>query len=450
MYNSIFHYQFVLGVFVLSMDRKVFLFSNDRASVSDIRKVLEHSGYDTVVKHKLAQGIKAIKGPELIILDLPEGVNALKEIKSYHPDATVIMLTENNCINAADSEGAYDCLQKPMDPDRMKMVVKNASRYLFMKEELERFKSIEAPSFISDKNLKMHRVVKQINRVSKKNVPVLVSGEKGSGKQTVARMIHHYSPRSTGPFVQINSIEGIEDELFGRGANRGNIVQAEGGTLFIENISSLGSGIKSRIAAFIKKKSVSNGSGGDAVSVDARVVCSVNGVDKDDPLLKNFAVQINVPSLRERTEDIIPLAEHFLNDAISTFKIKSRSLSKEAKKALLKYRWPGNVGELQNMIRKACLISTGEKIDCYHLGLSGSSGVSIKEFLGSKLNRYIQRMTHLGDSGIHGAVISEVEKALIELVLSETGGNQVKAANTLGITRTTLRSKIKLYKIGLK
>jgi DNA-binding NtrC family response regulator len=428
------------------MDRQVLLLSSDQDTVSLIKRAFEPLGYEIILKQRLASGLRAIKGDELVLLDFSETASALKEIMSYHPDQTVLIIAYKDCIPQSMEEGAYDCVETPIVLARLELAVKNAFRYMALKAELGRLRSIEVPTFISDKNARMHKVVRQINRIMAKDTPVLISGEKGSGKRLVARMLHLGGRRKTGPFVQMERTGDLEARLFGNGSASGNILQAEGGTLFLENIAGLPPSLSVRLSSFIKSHKIALREGVEPVNVDVRVLCATNGVDREDPIFKNFAVEIKLPPLRVRKEDILPLAEHFLREASGTFRTGTKELAKDAKKSLLKYKWPGNVGELQNTIRKACLLSSDGIVNSSHLGLEDSrQEMSVGEFLEAKLSRYMK-----DNAGLHGTVMSEVEKSLIELVLKETGGNQFKAARALGINRTTLRTKIKNYRIDSK
>jgi DNA-binding NtrC family response regulator len=185
------------------------------------------------------------------------------------------------------------------------------------------------------------------------------------------------------------------------------------------------------------------------VRADFRVICSATPeAVKGQAMRGGFGAEIKLPPLRERREDVITLAEHFLGEAKEMFKSGPRTLTKAARRFLLSYDWPGNVGELKNTVKKAYLLSKGSEVDRHHLTFGDHSVYgSVKEFLEDKLKRYIRQMTEISNSGLYHTVISEVEKALMELVLRETGGNQIRAAKILGINRTTLRTKIKGYKI---
>ncbi len=198
----------------------------------------------------------------------------------------------------------------------------------------------------------------------------------------------------------------------------------------------------------MKEKRFTPVGGAEALRVDVRVVCAAEDLDKKDPLFKCFSTRISIPPLRERTEDIVPLAEYFAKSACLAHGTGHKRLSRDAKKYLTGHAWPGNTGELKNAVVKACLLAREPLIERRHLASGdGSAYCSVREFLDDKLNGYISGMAKLENSCLYETVTSEFEKALLELVLKETGGNQLKASKILGLNRNTMRSKIKLYKI---
>jgi|Deesub1362A_J573_1020465.scaffolds.fasta_scaffold00199_29 DNA-binding NtrC family response regulator len=435
------------------MNRQLVILSSDSETVSNIRKALEPLCCGITVKQRLSSCLKAIKGSELILLDLSDkDTSVLNEIKSYHPEALVLVIVSDGCSTKAYEDGALCCLEKPVDLLELKVTVRNAFTLMELRQEVGMLRSAEVPKLIVGKNLKMLKVLKQIEKAAAKDTPVLISGEEGTGKEVVAKAIHFTSARKTGRFVLVENSDRLEEELFGkisdRGVLPGKIINAEGGTLFLKECDKMTPEFRKKLSRFIKDKQFSPVNGTEETKADVRVICAVSSIEKEDPFCRNFPQEIKLPPLRQRREDIIPLAEHFLKMSEKTFYEGPKSLSKDAKKALLEYHWPGNVSELKKTIRKAYVLSRNNIIEDHHLAFEdGSSSYSIKEFLEDKLKKYIKEMTKLGSSGIYDTVVSEVEKALIELVLKETGGNQIKAAKTLGINRNTLRMKIKNYKI---
>jgi len=461
-------------------EREVLIIDDDDAITWVVKKALEPSGYKVVSRPRLSSGLKAVKGDsQLVLLDLvlPDGngLDALREIRSLYRDAAVIMITAHGRMETtieAMREGAYDYIEKPFDIEELRIVVDKAFRDMAMREELNRLRSAtaeaEEPQIIG-RSPKMLKVFKDIGRIASKDITVLITGESGTGKEIVAKAIHHNSNRRGGPFVAINSAsipkDLLEAELFGweKGAftgagerRRGKIDSANGGTLFLDEISELDMNLQAKLLRFIQDRRFSPLGSNQVIEADVRIIGATNrdlkdavsrGIFREDLYYRFDVVQIKLPPLRERREDILPLAGHFLADAEKKFNAGKKDLSKEARDLLLRYHWPGNVRELENAIKRAYVLSSGAIIEKRDLLLEEAGAYSIEEFLEDRLRRYLKEMVNLDSCNLYDAVISEVEKALIKIVLNETGGNQLKAAKTLGINRNTLRSKIKEYRI---
>lgn len=426
------------------MDNKLLLLSQDQDFIAAAREALQPSGYIITLKQRLSSALRAMRDGEVVLMDLPDAVSSIREIRSYFPEAIVIAIAGEGSRGKVAKAGVQACLGKPPDPLELTSVVGNAFAFAAMREELDRIKGRELPSLVMGKGSRMQKVLRQLERAARKDVPVLLSGEQGTGREYVARAIHHGSPRRHGPFVPVEaSTAKFEERLFGGGASPAGICRAEGGTLFIKGLDGLDGPLKNRLSAFLKDRR--------PPAADLRVICSANGTLTKDPLLAGFGVLLKLPPLRERPGDILPLAEHFLSEAAEQFDMREKTLSKDAGKALLRHHWPGNVGELKSAVTMACLLSDGSQIDTRHIrAAEGPVCYSVGEFLEAKLGRYLKEMAKLRKPALHETVMGEVEKALIGLVLRETAGNQVRAAQALGITRTTLRSKIKGYKIKVK
>jgi DNA-binding NtrC family response regulator len=258
----------------------------------------------------------------------------------------------------------------------------------------------------------------------------------------VAEAIHKMSARKHGPYHTAGEYNNdILGDVFGDEKAPGLVFGAEGGTLLVKALHRLEHGEKEELASFLKRGMP----GPEGTRTDTRVIASTEPYKKGWPFSGCFRTILNLPPLRERREDIKPLAEHFLQESVQMFATEAKGFSPDALKALKAHKWPGNVGELKNAVRRACLLSRGDLIEPQHITTDGTTFCTIKDFLETKLTRYIKDLIRLEESGLHKTVMSEVEKSLIELVLKETGGNQVKAAKTMGITRTTLRSKIKSF-----
>ncbi|MDH4233139.1 MAG: sigma-54 dependent transcriptional regulator [Nitrospirota bacterium] len=462
------------------MNKNILVIDDDESIIWVIKKALEPLGYKITSRTRLAAGLRAVQEKtHIILLDLilpdGDGLEGLREIRSVFPDAIVIMITANARMQStitAMKEGAYDYLEKPFDIEELKIVVENAFRDLSLREELKQLKKAafetENPQMIG-KSPKMLKVFKDIGKVASKDITVLITGESGTGKELVAKAIHYNSSRSLSPFIAINSAsiprDLLESELFGykKGAftgavkdKKGKIETANRGTLFLDEISEIEPELQAKLLRFLQEKEFTPLGSNETIKADVRIigasnkdlaVAVQNGQFREDLYYRFNVVQIKLPPLRERKEDIPLLVRGFLREATEKLETGEKELSKEAKALLLKYDWPGNVRELENVIKRACVLSTGTIIENKDLLIEENNSYSIKDFLEEKLKHYLKDMTNATNCNLYGTVLSEVEKALILIVLKETNGNQLKTAKVLGINRNTLRSKIREYKI---
>jgi len=317
----------------------------------------------------------------------------------------------------------------------------------------------------------MLKVFKDLKRVAPKDLPVLISGEQGTYKELIAHAIHVHSIRSKGPFIVVCLTSVPEDsiaaELFGyekvtsKGITErkiGKIEEADKGTLFIDEISAMDIKIQEALLNFIREKEFKPANSNKSYKSDVRIIAGTTmnlkyaqAKEKIPEGLYDVlkVLQISVPSLREIKEDILPLAQHLLNESTEKFDTGQKEFSKDARSFLLKYNWPGNIRELENTIKKATVLSNSSVIRKKDLLVENIGAYSIREFLEEKLKRYLKAMKKLDNCYLYETVLTEVEKSLFIIVLNETEGNQMKAAKILGINRNTLRSKIKEYKIRI-
>jgi len=318
---------------------------------------------------------------------------------------------------------------------------------------------------------KMLKVFKDLKRAASKDLAVLISGEHGTYKELVAQAVHMHSTRSKGPFViaQLTSVPGdsIAAELFGfeKGTSKGSsnkptgkIEAANKGTLFIDEISALNTKLQEELLRFIHEKEFRTVNSSKSYKSDVRVIAATTNNLKDAIEKDQFredlydvlnVMLIRVPSLRERKEDILLLAQSLLDELTEKFETGPKEISKDARSFLLKNDWPGNIRELENTIKQATVLSNGSVIRKKDLLLGDIGAYSIKEFMDEKLKRYLKAMKKLDNGYLYETVLTEVEKSLFTIVLNETEGNQLKASKILGINRNTLRSKVKEYKIRM-
>lgn len=462
------------------MHNKILVIDDDEAIVWVIKKALEPLGLKITARTKLASGLRAVQvRPQVILLDLKlpdgDGLEGLREIRSLSPDSIVIMITAHAKMQStitAMKEGAYDYIEKPFDIEELRIVVEKALRDLSIREELKELKraalETESPHMVG-KSPKMLKVFKDIGKVASKDITVLITGESGTGKELVAKAIHYNSRRALGPFLAINIAslpkELLESELFGykKGAftgatkeHAGKIEAAHGGTLFLDEISEMDSNLQAKLLRFLQEKEFSPLGSTELCKADVRLIGATNknlkealaiGQFREDLYYRFNVVQIKLPPLRDRKEDLTLLIKYFLRDAIGKLETGAKELSKDARSLLMKYEWPGNVRELENVLKRACILSTGTVIEKKDLLIEENDTYSIKDFLEEKLKRYLKDMTKVTNFRLYDTVLSEVEKALITIILKETNGNQLKTSRILGINRNTLRAKIQEYKI---
>lgn len=461
-------------------ERKILVIDDDESIIWVIKKTLEPLGFSITSRTRLASGLRAMQDEHrVVLLDLmlPDGngLDGLREIHSTYPDSIVIMITAHAQMQSsitAMKEGAYDYLEKPFDIEELKIVVEKAFRDLSMREELKELKKAafetESPLIVG-RSAGMLKVFKDIGRVASREITVLITGESGTGKELVAKAIHFNSRRAAAPFVAINAAsipkDLLESELFGhrKGAftgaveeKQGKIQAANGGTLFLDEIADMDAGLQAKLLRFMQERDFTPLGSTEPLKANVRVIGATNknlrdevarGSFREDLYYRFNVVQIKLPPLKERREDIPLLIKHFLREASEKLETGEKEFSKEARAALMKHDWPGNVRELENVIKRACVLSAGSVIEKKDLLMEEENGSSIKEFLEEKLKRYLKDMTRVSNFNLYDTVLSEVEKALIAIVMKETGGNQLKTSRILGINRNTLRTKIKTYKI---
>jgi len=402
--------------------------------------------------------------PDLAFLDIKMPVIDGIELLSYERDVPKVILTAYGTMDytiKAIDKGAIDYITKPFELEDIRAIVDRIS-FSTEKEELD---LVEEDAIIGSSK-KMQEVFKLIGKVARTDATVLIIGESGTGKELVARAIHKYSKRNKGPFVAINCAalptNLLEAELFGyeKGAftgatsrKKGYFEQADGGTLFLDEIGEIELSLQSKLLRAIQEKEIRRLGGDSPVKIDVRIVAATNrdlekevkeGRFREDLFYRLNVLTIELPPLRERKEDIIPLALYFIKKFAKEFKLPVKQLTDRAKEWLCSYDFPGNVRELENMILKAMLLSPVDVIDVEDLQVDKEKvsapnlQEAIKEFVS-----YVFLVEQKDKNNLYDIVMKSAEKILITEVLKYSDWNQVKAARTLGIHRNTLRAKIK-------
>jgi DNA-binding NtrC family response regulator len=409
---------------------------------------------------------------DLVLLDVHmpdmDGLEVLRKIKEQDEDIDVIMVSALNLARKAVDAiklGAYDYITKPYEPEdilsTVKRVISNQrlnKELNFLRKEVEKFQGFEE---IVSQNKMMLEIFELIKKVAYTTTHVLITGESGTGKELIARSIHRQGSRKTGPFVAINCAaipsELMESEMFGHekgaftGAHTrtiGKFEYANGGTLFLDEISALRSDLQAKLLRVLQEKEIERIGSNKPIKIDIRVISATNtnleiavaqGQFRKDLYFRLNVVPISIPPLRERKEDISLLAKHFLHKFNTAFNKKVPGFSEKALMALTQYHWPGNIRELENLIERIVVLSSGsERIDVKHIPLEilMNSGQDIQD-LEEKRGGLIK-------------VRDEIEKRVILNVLEASQWNQTETAKILKINRNTLLQKAKQLGIPLK
>ena len=401
--------------------------------------------------------------PDIVLLDIKlpdaDGLDLLPQIKKQWPDTEVIVLTGNATFDAAveaTKRGAYHFLNKPFDTQGLLVTVERALEHKLQNAEnstlrlaLSTMSGGAAPVFQS---AVMQTVVRTVERVAPSDVSILITGESGTGKEVIADLIHAMSPRSKGKIIKINCAalprELIESELFGsvKGAftgahsdREGLFRQAEGGTLLLDEISEMPIDTQSKLLRVLQDQEVRPVGGKVSYKTNCRVIASTNrkpedaikdGKLREDLYYRISAISVHLPPLRDRREDIMPLANAFLKRFAAQANHVLNGFTPAAVERLTAFEWPGNVRQLQNEVQRAVLLNEGSDVDVSVLSVTN-----------------VKTGTAEGGSDTSFTLLEGVERNAIIQTLKETGGNKLETAKRLGIGRQTLYNKIKAYGI---
>lgn len=439
-----------------------------------IRDALMAEGYKVVTAETGRKGLDLFRDSQtdILITDLKlpdmDGIQILKEVKTRNPEAHVIVITAYGSVDSAVTamkEGASDYLTKPFSMDELLLIAKRLVKIkqleeenLLLRKKVEERYGLEG---LVGKSPQMLKIYDLIETVSQTDTTVLINGESGTGKELVANAIHLRSLRKNGPFIKVNCAALpetlLESELFGheKGAFTGAIKQrkgrfemADGGTLFLDEIGDISPAVQVKLLRVLQEKKFERVGGNETLSVDVRLICATQkdlkeeirkGTFREDLYYRLNVVPINLPPLRERREDILLLADHFMDKFSKKMGKEIAGLSEDAKTLLLRYPFPGNIRELENMLERAIALIKGKIIQAEDLpdevcGQPSSIQDVCKRIRGSKP---LASATKL------------FEKEYIQTVLEKTKGKKGQAADILGISRKTLWEKIKELEIEI-
>ncbi|HQU42054.1 MAG TPA: sigma-54 dependent transcriptional regulator [Pirellulales bacterium] len=427
--------------------------------------------------------------PDAVIVDvrLPDmsGLDAYDRIRQIDPRLPVIVITafaKTETAIEAMRRGAFEYLLKPVDFRRLREVVAKALEVSHLSHVPAVISEEEPTDSPADRIVgnapAMQEVYKAIGRVAPQDVTVLIVGESGTGKELVARSIYHYSRRSQGPFLAINCAaipeNLLESELFGHergaftGADQrriGKFEQVSGGTIFLDEIGDMSSATQAKVLRLLQEQRFERVGANDTIQTDVRVIAATNknltdlveqGRFRQDLFYRLNGFTLTLPSLRERRDDIPLLIEHFLRLFNRELGKNVRSVTADARRLLETHDWPGNVRELQSALKFALLHATGEVLtpDCLPevcrpaAGESAAPGAAPPGAL--DVGRYTRQLLELNEPHIYRLVSAAVDRVVLDEVLRHVKGNQLQAAELLGISRTTLRAKLRTLGLAVE
>jgi two-component system NtrC family response regulator len=445
---------------------KLLIIDDDKGIQKQLKWSL--SDYEAVLAGDRESAIAAVRRhePKVVTLDLglppdeanaTEGLAALQEILTIAPHTKVIVITGNddrtNALKAI-SAGAYDFYQKPIDPDVINVIIARAFSVAAIEEENRKMREVAGSDIgIIGNSEAIERLRMMVKRIAPTQITALLLGESGTGKEVTANAVHIASERSKKPFVAINcaSIPEnlLESELFGfekgafTGAHRttkGKIECAEGGTLFLDEIGDMPFSLQAKLLRFLQEKTIERLGGRQEINVDVRVVCATNQnleemvaqkTFREDLFYRVSEITLNIPPLRDRDEDVLILAQYFLQMYALEYKRNVKSFSEDGLSAIKAHKWPGNIRELQNKVKSSVIMTTGTQVTAFDLGFFDHTNTEFELSLNLRTVR------------------EKAESIAIQKAYALAEGNMSKTAELLGVTRPTLYSLIEKYELTI-
>jgi two-component system response regulator AtoC len=451
------------------MDR-ILLVEDDRNTLEGLSEILGMENYEVVRAIDGKTGVRELKNSafnvlltDLVLPDF-DGLELANIAWQEQNEIMVVIMTAYGSVKHAVSamkKGVYDYLTKPIDIDELLIVLKKAINqqklrfdYIALKEENQGQNQYDD---IIGGSGKMQQVFRQVDKIASSDATVLIRGESGTGKELIARAIHYNSPRKNKPLLELNcsSIPEtlLESELFGHekgaftGAHKqikGKFETADGGTIFLDEIGEMSSSVQVKLLRFLQEKRFNRVGGTSFVAVDIRLIAATNadlekalekGKFREDLYYRLNVIPIQIPTLRERPEDIPPLTEHFIKKFAQKNHKAINGIDNYAMKVLVKYAWPGNVRELENAIENAVVMTENNVIrpdDLPFYIKNSHSHINLPDFSQLEGMNYRNQLEH-------------ADKMIIKKALEETNGNKTHAAKKLGFSIRTMRNKVNKY-----
>jgi DNA-binding NtrC family response regulator len=458
----------------------VLIVDDERTLARAVKAFLSEAGYEAEVAGDAERALELVESlrPDVVFADvrLPgmSGIDLLRRIRDFDPAIPVIIMTAHGTIEGAVEAvklGAFDYMKKPVDLEELKLLADRARENILMKQELSYYRrraANEVPfSGILGSSPALRAVMDQVRQIAAldETPPVLITGETGTGKGLLARTLHHSGPRAGKPFIDVNCTalpaNLMEAELFGyeRGAftdakesKIGLFEAAEGGFLFLDEVGDLEPSLQGKLLRAIEERTVRRVGGIRDRKINVRILAATNRNLENEVQLNRFrsdlyfrlaVILLHLPPLRERGEDALILAEHFLSRFSAKYGKDVRRIDARAREVLLSYPWPGNVRELSHVIERAVLWSRDATLNVEHLSVAAPMRVASDALAGPAASSDQQAPNQAAATDL-----VEVERSMIERAMRDAGGNQTRAAQRLGISRDTLRYRLK--KFGLQ
>jgi two-component system nitrogen regulation response regulator GlnG len=462
--------------------KAVWIVDDDRSIRWVLEKALAREGipYKTfATAYEVLQAL-AVSEPQVLVSDIrmpgESGLALLSKVKERHPQIPVIIMTAYSDLDsavAAFQGGAFEYLPKPFDVDHALALIRRATTETAVVASTTQ-PVAETPEMLGQAPA-MQEVFRAIGRLSQSNTTVMITGESGTGKELVARALHRHSPRAAMPFVAINTAaipkDLLESELFGheRGSftgaqamRRGRFEQAEGGTLFLDEIGDMPADLQVRLLRVLADGEYYRVGGHAPLRASVRIIAATHqnleervrqGLFREDLLHRLNVVRLRLPPLRERVEDIAPLARHFLQKSARDLAVEPKGLSEDALKVLTQFAFPGNVRQLENICHWLTVMAPGQRIEVADLPPEVREAPTATSEGGDfdwqqALDRELAQALSRGERNVGDRLEQEFEKTLIRRALTHTGGHRMEAAAWLGWGRNTLTRKIQ--ELGLE
>jgi two-component system response regulator HydG len=450
----------------------ILVVDDDESHLMTLKTIIKSWGYIVETADDGEKAVEKVRHRpfDLILMDVRmtnmSGIEALKNIKSYNPSIPILIMTAYSSVETAVEalkEGAYDYLTKPLDFEVLKLTIERVLEHVDLKAEnltlKEKLKSSFDISNIIGKSRPMKELNEMVAMIAPSEATVLITGDSGTGKELIARSIHFNSSRKNDPLIVVNCAALtetlLESELFGHekgaftGADKmreGRFMQADNGTIFLDEIGEMSPKMQAKLLRVIQEREIQRVGSDRVFNVDVRIIAATNrdlledvssGKFREDLFYRLNVVNLKVPPLKERIDDIPLLAQHFLEKYAGKNRKSVKGMSPLAMDMLLKYKWPGNVRELENALERAVILLPGEQITERELPLSITQ-------------------SYEGKGGWYAPVpaseeprsLDDVEKQAILKALDAARGNKSEAARILGINRKTLHKKLQGYGIN--